>query len=101
MRGASLEKEDFHENLHILSCFVQLKGVLFNLLCVLDLVMNVQIRTLTLPKISQLSSGWLQVCHPWTYTSSAQLSSKMGLSMAHIPQEVICCLEVWQPDNTF
>ena len=33
----SLEKEDFLENLHILSCLVQLKSVLFNLLCVLDL----------------------------------------------------------------
>ena len=32
----SVEKEDFLENLHVLSCFVQLKSVLFNLLCVLD-----------------------------------------------------------------
>ena len=32
----SLEKEDFLQNLHILSHFVQLKCVLFNLLCVLD-----------------------------------------------------------------
>ena len=31
-----LEKEDFLENLHVLSCFVQLKSILFNLLCVLD-----------------------------------------------------------------
>ena len=33
----SLEKEDFLENLHVLSCFVQLKTILFNLLCVVDL----------------------------------------------------------------
>ena len=33
----SLEKEDFLENLCILSCFVQLKSVLFNLFCVFDL----------------------------------------------------------------
>ena len=32
----SLENEDFLENSHVLSCFVQLKSVLFNLLCVLD-----------------------------------------------------------------
>ena len=32
----SLEKGDFIENSHVLSCFVQLKNVLFNLLCVLD-----------------------------------------------------------------
>ena len=31
-----LEKEDFLETLHVLSCLVQLKSVLFNLLCVLD-----------------------------------------------------------------
>ena len=31
------EKEDFIENSHILSCFVQLKSVLLNLLCVLNL----------------------------------------------------------------
>ena len=34
----SLEKEDFFENLHVLSCFVRLKSILFNLLYVLDLV---------------------------------------------------------------
>ena len=33
----SLETEDFLENSHILSWFVQLKSILFNLLCVLDL----------------------------------------------------------------
>ena len=33
----SLEKDNFLKNLHILSCFVQLKSVLFNLLRVLDL----------------------------------------------------------------
>ena len=33
----SFEKEDFLKNLHILSCFVQLKRVLCNLLCVWDL----------------------------------------------------------------
>ena len=33
----SLEKDYFLENSHILSCSVQLKSVLFNLLCVLDL----------------------------------------------------------------
>ena len=32
-----LENEDFLENLRVLSCFVQLKSVLFNVLCVLDL----------------------------------------------------------------
>ena len=32
----SLEKEDFLENSHVLSCIVQLKSVLFSLLCVLD-----------------------------------------------------------------
>ena len=32
-----MKKEDFLENVHILCCFVQLKIVLFNLLCVLDL----------------------------------------------------------------
>ena len=31
-----LEKEDFFENFYILSCFGQLKSVLFNLLCVLE-----------------------------------------------------------------
>ena len=31
----SLEKQDFVENSYILSCFVQLKSVVFNLLCVL------------------------------------------------------------------
>ena len=36
----SLEKEDFLENLHILFCFVQLKSILFNLLCVLDFFQN-------------------------------------------------------------
>ena len=30
-----MEKEDFLENLHVLSCFVQSKSVVFNLLCVL------------------------------------------------------------------
>ena len=33
----SLEKEDILENSYVLSCFVQLKSVLFNLLCVSDL----------------------------------------------------------------
>ena len=33
-----MEKEDFLENSHILSRFVQLKGVLFNLLSVFDLL---------------------------------------------------------------
>ena len=32
----SLEQEDFLQNVHVLSCFIQLKSVLFNLLCVLD-----------------------------------------------------------------
>ena len=32
----SLEKEDFLENTHLLSCFVQSKSVLFHLFCVLD-----------------------------------------------------------------
>ena len=50
----SLEKEDFLENPHILSCFVRLKSVLFNLLCVLDqcriiLVVTVQSRVVSLP----------------------------------------------------
>ena len=30
----ALKKKDFLENLCILFCFVQLKGILFNLLCV-------------------------------------------------------------------
>ena len=35
-----LEKEDdFFENVHVLSCFVQLKSVLFNLLCVFFVVL--------------------------------------------------------------
>ena len=33
----SLETEDFLETSHILSWLVQLKSILFNLLCVLDL----------------------------------------------------------------
>ena len=32
-----LEKENFLKNLHVLCCFVQLKSVLFNLVCVWDL----------------------------------------------------------------
>ena len=38
----SLEKEDFLENSHVLSRFVQLQNVLFNFLCVLDLVLTGQ-----------------------------------------------------------
>ena len=44
----SLGKEDFLDNLHILSCFVQLKGVLFNQLCFLDLFF----RTLAVNSVS-------------------------------------------------
>ena len=36
----SLEKEDFPENSHVLSCFVKLNSVLFSLLYVLDLFRN-------------------------------------------------------------
>ena len=34
------DKEDFPENLRILSCFVQVKGILFYLLCAFDLFQN-------------------------------------------------------------
>ena len=30
-----MEKKDFLENLHLLSCFVQLKSALINLLCII------------------------------------------------------------------
>ena len=48
----SLEKGDFLEKSHVLSCFVQLKNVLFNLLCVLDLF-------LPLSSGPTKSLGWL------------------------------------------
>ena len=32
----SFEKEDFLENLRILSCLIQVKSIIFNLLCVFD-----------------------------------------------------------------
>ena len=45
-----LKKEDFLENVHILSCFVQLKSVLSNLLCVSDLLFF--FRTLVVNSVS-------------------------------------------------
>ena len=46
------EKEDFLGNLCFLSCFIRLKSVLFNLLCVFELFLWQQ---------NLLSSYWLQV----------------------------------------
>ena len=55
---SSLEKEDFLESLHVLSCFVQLKSVLFNLLCVLDLITNDNIPDQLWPASVKFQNMW-------------------------------------------
>ena len=54
----SLEKVDFLKNLRILSCFVQFKSVLFNLLCVLDLFAECRQSTL----VSDFFPPWWFEC---------------------------------------
>ena len=54
----SCVKDDFIGNSLILSCFVQLKSVLFNLLCVLDLFF----RTLAVNSVSGFNIAFSKIC---------------------------------------
>ena len=54
----SLEKEDFLKNVCILSCFVQLKSILSNLLCVSYLFF----RTLAVNSVSGFNIAFSKIC---------------------------------------
>ena len=89
----SLEKEDCPENLHVLFCFVQLKSVLFNLFCVLDLCS----RTLAVNSVSDFFckiSGTKENIWAWNSAQSGiHCWVHKTMSDGRAPNASICMLK--------